>query len=215
MTNVSKGIAGERTRAFGFYKNACDLLGYEQEFFTEEEVATEENWKAVYARASELGFKEGTTGRDVALQNAVLAYRANNGLPKVFTSYYANAKVLERFGIVMVRIAQFAPRTVKAHPSFTDLAPSKDLLAKAKAGTLNGEPWAKEFKKTVLDTQIPEEAYESLQKLGKGRDVAIMCYEKNGDACHRHQVSDWLNSEGGYDVKEFPWTAMDFTAVLG
>ena len=50
--------------------------------------------------------------------------------------------------------------------------------------------------------------------LGKGRSVALMCYEANGDACHRHQVSEWLR-DAQYDVVEFPWSGMKFEEVLG
>lgn len=31
--------------------------------------------------------------------------------------------------------------------------------------------------------------------------IALVCYEKSGDFCHRHIVADWLN-QAGYDVKE-------------
>lgn len=212
--NKSNATVSERTRAFGFYENACNLLGYAQEFVTESDVETEEDWRLVYERAEEMGFSpDQKTKRSVLMEEAVLKLGVNNGMPKVFTSYYGNAHVLERYGVVMVRIAQFAPRMVKAHQSFVQLAPSKELLAKAKEGTLKGAAWEEEYRRTILEKLIPEEVYETVLAMGRGRDVALMCYEKNGDACHRHYVSDWLNSNG-YEVREFPWPSMDFSDIL-
>lgn len=29
-----------------------------------------------------------------------------------------------------------------------------------------------------------------------GEDAVLLCYEKPGDFCHRHLVSQWLNENG-------------------
>lgn len=29
-----------------------------------------------------------------------------------------------------------------------------------------------------------------------GKDIALICYEKPSDFCHRHLVSEWLNQNG-------------------
>jgi uncharacterized protein (DUF488 family) len=45
-----------------------------------------------------------------------------------------------------------------------------------------------------------------LNELANGRfkdtDIALICYEKPSDFCHRHLVSKWLN-ENGYDCIEW------------
>ena len=35
-------------------------------------------------------------------------------------------------------------------------------------------------------------------------DIALVCYEKPGDFCHRHLVADWLN-EAGYQCEEYKY----------
>ena len=37
---------------------------------------------------------------------------------------------------------------------------------------------------------------------GYDKDVALVCYEKPSDFCHRHLVADWLN-KNGFECKEF------------
>jgi uncharacterized protein YeaO (DUF488 family) len=34
-----------------------------------------------------------------------------------------------------------------------------------------------------------------LRESGKA-DIALICYEKSGDFCHRHLLSEWLNNNG-------------------
>ena len=41
--------------------------------------------------------------------------------------------------------------------------------------------------------------------LAKSDDIALICYEKPSDFCHRHLVADWL-IERGFDVEEYDFT---------
>ena len=45
---------------------------------------------------------------------------------------------------------------------------------------------------------------KQLQELagGKGKDIALICYEKPGEFCHRNIVREWLK-EFGYKVEEY------------
>lgn len=33
-------------------------------------------------------------------------------------------------------------------------------------------------------------------KLSGGKDIALICYEKPTDFCHRHLVAEWLTTNG-------------------
>lgn len=35
-----------------------------------------------------------------------------------------------------------------------------------------------------------------LSELSEGKDVALICYEKSSDFCHRHLVAEWLAQHG-------------------
>jgi len=123
--------------------------------------------------------------------------------PKVYTSYYGNGKILNLYGVVKVRIAQFAPRFEKAHASCTCLAPSKNLLAASKSGSLGDGEFTAQYEKEISGLDAAT-VYKDLLELGSGRDVAILCYEKPPDFCHRHITANWFKDELGIELIEFP-----------
>lgn len=42
-----------------------------------------------------------------------------------------------------------------------------------------------------------------INSIARGRNVALLCYEKPGDFCHRHLLADFLNKELGLNIREF------------
>ena len=63
-------------------------------------------------------------------------------------------------------------------------------------GTGNNDKFAEQYKKKVLNRLEPEVVSNWLQYLAEGRDVALVCYEKSSDFCHRHLIREWLNEHG-------------------
>ncbi|MDV6237616.1 DUF488 family protein [Leptospira ellisii] len=47
------------------------------------------------------------------------------------------------------------------------------------------------------------EVLEQLKELSQGKDLALLCYEKPGDFCHRRLVAEWLERKTGIEVPEF------------
>ena len=43
----------------------------------------------------------------------------------------------------------------------------------------------------------------NIERLANGKDVALCCYEKPGDFCHRHLVAKWMNEKLGVQIEEF------------
>ena len=39
--------------------------------------------------------------------------------------------------------------------------------------------------------------------LSGGKDVALCCYEKPGDFCHRHILAKWITENTGIEITEF------------
>lgn len=63
------------------------------------------------------------------------------------------------------------------------------------------------FKEQVLNSLEPSEVVMELKHLCDKSmytdiDIALVCYEKPEDFCHRHIVAKWLRA-GGYDCKEW------------
>jgi len=40
----------------------------------------------------------------------------------------------------------------------------------------------------------PKEVEDHLYFMSDGMDIALVCYEKPGDFCHRHLVAEWLRA---------------------
>lgn len=94
-----------------------------------------------------------------------------------------------------VCISRSCPKGIKMR-MYPKLAPPWELLNKYK----NGLPWDEYvaiYTRDVLDKLDPHKVYQEL-----GEHSVLFCYEKLGDDCHRHIVSDWLRKHG-YDVSEW------------
>lgn len=55
------------------------------------------------------------------------------------------------------------------------------------------------FQAEILDrldaTTVIKELNYLVQNVN-GKDIALICYEKSSDFCHRHLVAEWLNQNG-------------------
>lgn len=117
---------------------------------------------------------------------------------KIYTSFFGNVKKLEEAGIVPVSISLYPPRWRK----WTQLrifAPTKSILFDS-----NGdEDYTRRFKAEILDKLNPEEIKQTLLSLSANQDIALLCFERPGDFCHRHLVADWLREKTGLEIEEF------------
>jgi hypothetical protein len=115
---------------------------------------------------------------------------------KIYTSYYSKTKYFpDKSKLVSIsldcgRLAKFEGRVYKK------LTPPYDLL----------QHWHKHkdvdyytinYHERVLNKLNP---HEVAKELGDG--AVLICYEKNGDFCHRHLVAEWFRN-AGIDCEEF------------
>ena len=49
---------------------------------------------------------------------------------------------------------------------------------------------------------VVQELNEFIRNYPLGTEIALICYEKPEDFCHRHLVAEWLQ-EAGYQVQEY------------
>jgi uncharacterized protein YeaO (DUF488 family) len=108
----------------------------------------------------------------------------------MFTSYHAKTDKLLQAGIVPVCISIFRPRFIAKEKQvhYKPLAPTPEMLK-------FGYTW-EEFHEKILGSTKIETVLDDLAKIGKGKDVALLCFEKNDMECHRHVVRRWLNIAG-------------------
>ena len=190
--------------ALRFHRNNLALQGKISESNIED--VTEENIDELIDSAMDLGFSPygGESTREFEL--AVLDSNVNNGTPKVFTSFFGNSKNLLQYKVRMVSIAIFQPRFMKAEQRdiYAKLAPTAAMLNGVKNKTMGSAEYREKYD-AILSKLDPKEVYSELAAFGKGKDVAILCYEKLPDTCHRHYVTEWLEKGTGIEILEFPY----------
>lgn len=114
---------------------------------------------------------------------------------KIFTSYFGNVGTLKRCGIHPISIARWSPRNWDGDRLIW-LAPTPYMVKEA-----SREEYIRMYKAICQSVNI-ESLIRQLSSIGDGKDVALLCYERPGQFCHRHMLAEYL-TEHGIPVKEF------------
>ncbi|MBO5435343.1 DUF488 domain-containing protein [bacterium] len=116
----------------------------------------------------------------------------------IYTSYFAKMKKLGD-DIVPIAICAKVPTGINCQ-NYKKLAPSFDILMQYKSNP-DKDLYTQRYRSEILGKLDVETVISDLTNLSGGKDIALLCYEKTGDFCHRHLVADWL-WEAGYTVAE-------------
>ena len=132
----------------------------------------------------------------------------------IYTSYFAKLKSLPK-NVIPISICGKAPDWYKGL-QYKKLAPKYDFFMEWKKNHDN-DYYIKCFNEQVLDSLSPIRVINELQLLipydircqmrrsvanSPDWHIALICYEKPSDFCHRHLVTDWLNE---YGIKCAEW----------
>lgn len=117
---------------------------------------------------------------------------------KIYTSYFSKSKALASKGVLPVSIALYPPKWYTGI-KVNDVCPTYDILKNSK----DPGDYTQRFKKEVLSRVNATRFYEKLISISRGKDIALCCYEKPEDFCHRHIVAEWLKEKIGIEVEEF------------
>lgn len=112
----------------------------------------------------------------------------------IYTGYYAQLKKYIAAGLTPVSIAGKAPAFYNGI-EYKKLAPKYDFFSAWKRGEIDNFEYTTRFNKEVLGNLNPHAIIEELTSLA-GENIVLLCYEKQGDFCHRHIVADWLETTG-------------------
>lgn len=118
---------------------------------------------------------------------------------KVYTSYFANGKKLAAAGIKVIGIALYPPKWFYG-VSMKNVAPTASILF---AKNQTHEQYIERYRREVLSRVNPIQFMENLRNVSQGHDVALCCFEKPGDFCHRHILAGWLSQATGETIKEW------------
>lgn len=101
-----------------------------------------------------------------------------------YTSYFGNKKNFPQ-GALICGICRYPPDGVI---NLIGLAPQEELLKKLKSKDIDEFIFSYNYEKQLDDNK--EQIRKFFQEVDK--DVVLCCYEKTGDFCHRHILSNWL-----------------------
>lgn len=114
----------------------------------------------------------------------------------IYTTYYANLRNIPK-GISVYAISNGIP-TGLTLPHFWQAVPSWNSVQQYKK---TGD-WER-FKARYLQL-LETRGYSAWAELiNSGRDIVLVCYEKDPAQCHRSVLSEWLNNHYGLSVKEW------------
>ena len=113
----------------------------------------------------------------------------------IYTSYFKKVPELIECGIEPVAVSRSIPKGLFCR-RLMSLAPTWGMLR------MSDEQYDIEYEK-ILQKHNPEEVVNwLLGESGFKKDVALLCWEKNPEECHRLKIAEWLK-ENGYEVEEF------------
>ena len=117
----------------------------------------------------------------------------------IYTTYFSNVENLPR-DIMPIAICGEAPSRWGGL-EYKRLAPKWEFF-KVWQENHDNDYYIREFAEKVTGKLNAKNVVMELGRMSGGRDIALVCYEKPGNFCHRHLVAKWLN-ENGYEVKEW------------
>ena len=99
-----------------------------------------------------------------------------------------------------ILITRYYPRGVrKDHFDewVRELSPSAELLKGYKEGIINQEQFTVQFFSQINSNVASLEALQSISEMAKKSNITLLCYERDGEFCHRHLVNDMVLHEMG------------------
>lgn len=131
----------------------------------------------------------------------------------IYTTYFANLKNFDRKISCPIAICIKPPNGYKGLV-YKKLAPTWKILKEWKENH-NENLYKVCFQNEILESLCIDQVMEDLRFLinktyncgiiknykwweNISFDIYLVCYEKKGDFCHRHLVSEWMNKNGVY-----------------
>lgn len=121
----------------------------------------------------------------------------------IYTTYFAKLKKLPE-NIIPIAICTKPPSGFRGL-IYRNLAPRYDFFMQWKV-TKDNEFFTENYIGQVLNNLSPVKVVTDLYyQIGTAPcscDIALVCYEKSTDFCHRHLVAEWLR-KSGYACEEW------------
>ena len=110
----------------------------------------------------------------------------------LYTSYFANLRKLPSY-ITPISICGKAPDWYTGL-QYKKLAPKWNFFKQYKEDG-DENHYINCFNEQVLKDKKQEDVLKELQTLANNENIALICYEKPDNFCHRHLVAKWFNEK--------------------
>jgi hypothetical protein len=107
---------------------------------------------------------------------------------KIYTGYYAKCKQYQDAGLALVSISISKFRYFPVNLEMRGLMPTYQMLRDKYSED--------DYFRQILGRTSPKQVFDELLFLGKGKDVILLCFEKEPSMCHRSYISKWLKFNG-------------------
>ena len=97
-----------------------------------------------------------------------------------------------------ILISRLYPRGIKKEKIdqwYKDLAPSKELIKKYKGNEIIFEKFLLLYKSEISKNLSSLELIKKLRMCSKKENVTLLCFESDGDPCHRHVLREIIKNE--------------------
>lgn len=147
---------------------------------------------------------------------------------KIRTGYFGGMKK-ERYQN-SVSISRSVPKDIKGHiPEMQDLAPSWETLNEYRNGKTDADGYTENFYRDLMKSGYAADAktFEMKEKIarlnalealrtiaGESGTVTLLCWEKPGDFCHRHVISEWLGGKSFEEILRGKAASLDMSDEL-
>lgn len=124
----------------------------------------------------------------------------------IYTTYFAKLRFLPK-DVIPVAICAKPPKGYQG-AEYRMLAPHYSFYSKYKE---DGDEsyftlcYKDQVLRNLNPTRVVADLYYSASKNYCDGDIALVCYEKATDFCHRHLVAEWLR-DNGFQCEEFDFT---------
>jgi len=121
---------------------------------------------------------------------------------RIVTASFRELNAVEAAGYFPIAISTSQPKGIKPLPNYRPLNPLWEMVAEYKR-TKNTEVYIECYNK-ILNKLSPITIISDLYRISGNRPVAMLCWEKAGDFCHRRLAASFLEKHiDGLIVPEF------------
>jgi hypothetical protein len=122
---------------------------------------------------------------------------------KIYTSYFANLRKLDS-NTVPIGISRFPPKWYGGDVD-KRLAPTASMLAAGKAHNWDkaGQLVFYDEYDTILKSLSANALVQQWEEMSGGKNIALICFEKPSDSCHRHYLAKFLMNVLNIKIEEF------------